>query len=135
MAADEAQHFPAASLDALPPDAMAHRAEQVGFSKTELSAAKLIPLAVLAGAFIGLGAVFATTVTAGGTEIPFGVTRLLAGVTFSLGLVLVVVAGAELSQRPGQPSSASSTEPHRGKLRNLESSILTGKAAGELQRT
>ena len=96
MAADEAQHFPAASLDALPPDAMAHRAEQVGFSKTELSAAKLIPLAVLAGAFIGLGAVFATTVTAGGTEIPFGVTRLLAGVTFSLGLVLVVVAGAEL---------------------------------------
>jgi formate transporter len=96
MAADEAQHFPAAGLDALPPDAMAHRAEDVGVTKAALPASKLLPLAVLAGAFIGLGAVFATTVTAGNAEMAFGVTRLLAGLTFSLGLVLVVVAGAEL---------------------------------------
>ncbi|MCL4163095.1 UNVERIFIED_CONTAM: hypothetical protein GTU68_029010 [Idotea baltica] len=54
-------------------------------------------LAVLAGAFIALGAVFATTVTAGASEtIPFGLTKLLGGVAFSLGLILVVVAGAEL---------------------------------------
>ena len=52
-------------------------------------------LGVLAGAFIGLGAVFATVVSAGG-GIPPGVARLLAGFVFSLGLVLVVVAGAEL---------------------------------------
>ena len=38
-------------------------------------------LAVLAGAFIALGAIFATTVSAGGGELPFGVLRLLAGVT------------------------------------------------------
>jgi formate/nitrite transporter len=49
---------------------------------------------VLAGAFIALGAMFATTVTVG--ELPFGVERLLAGIVFSLGLILVVVAGAEL---------------------------------------
>jgi formate transporter len=66
-------------------------------------------LAVLAGAFIGLGAMFATTVSAGsfafkladGTAaftatLPFGITRLLAGLVFCLGLILVVVAGAEL---------------------------------------
>jgi formate/nitrite transporter len=51
----------------------------------------------MAGAFIALGAIFATTVTAGATgHLSFGVTRLLAGLVFCLGLVLVVVAGAEL---------------------------------------
>ena len=53
-------------------------------------------LSVLAGAFIALGAIFATTVAAGGAELPYGVVRLLAGLTFTLGLILVVVAGAEL---------------------------------------
>jgi formate/nitrite transporter len=52
-------------------------------------------LAVLAGAFIGLGANYSIVVTAGGGLAP-GVARLLGGVVFSLGLVLVVVAGAEL---------------------------------------
>src|SRR5215208_3549378 len=48
-------------------------------------------------AFIALGAMFATTVLAGSDGVlPFGVSRLLAGVVFSLGLVLVVVGGAEL---------------------------------------
>ena len=51
---------------------------------------------MLAGAFIAMGAIFATTVTAGGSNLPYGVSRLLAGVAFSLGLILVVVAGAEL---------------------------------------
>ncbi len=54
-------------------------------------------LAVLAGAFIALGAMFATTVVAGAADVvPFGVARLLAGLVFCLGLILVVVAGAEL---------------------------------------
>ena len=53
-------------------------------------------LSVLAGSFIALGAIFATTVAAGGAELPFGVVRLLAGLVFTLGLILVVVAGAEL---------------------------------------
>ena len=88
--------FRPTSLDALPPPDMARRAEEVGEVKAGLSAANTLALGVLAGAFIAMGAVFATTVTAGGTSLPYGVSRLLAGLTFSLGLILVVVAGAEL---------------------------------------
>lgn len=87
--------FTSSGLDALPPPEMARRAEEVGEVKAALAADKLFVLAVLAGAFIALGAVFATTVMAGG-GLSFGVQRLLGGLAFSLGLVLVVVAGAEL---------------------------------------
>jgi len=52
-------------------------------------------LAVLAGAFISLGALLFTVVVTG-SDLGFGPTRLLGGVAFSLGLILVVVAGAEL---------------------------------------
>src|SRR5919201_2318683 len=84
------------SLDALPPQQMARTAEDVGVTKASLDWQTTFLLAVLAGAFIAMGAVFATTATAGGADLPYGVTRLIAGVTFSLGLILVVVAGAEL---------------------------------------
>lgn len=83
------------NVDALVPGEMAERAERVGVAKAELPASKTFVLAVLAGAFIGLGAVFATTVTAGG-GLPYGVSKLLGGLVFCLGLILVVVAGAEL---------------------------------------
>jgi formate transporter len=75
---------------------MARRAEDVGRAKAETGIANTLALSVLAGAFIAMGAVFATTVTAGAGDLPYGVGRLLAGLTFSLGLILVVVAGAEL---------------------------------------
>jgi formate/nitrite transporter len=75
---------------------MAAKASEGGAAKAALDAPRTFVLAVLAGAFIGLGAMFATVVTAGGADVPFGVNRLLGGVVFSLGLVLVVVAGAEL---------------------------------------
>jgi len=88
--------MPAVSFDALPPRAMARRAEEVGCVKAGMSAANTFALAVLAGAFIAMGAIFATTVTAGGASMPYGVSRLLGGLAFSLGLILVVVAGAEL---------------------------------------
>ena len=88
--------FSAGGLDALPPAEIARKAATVGEAKAALPALSVLVLAVLAGAFIALGAVFATTVMAGGSELPFGVTRLLDGLAFSLGLILVVVAGAEL---------------------------------------
>jgi len=88
--------FTPAGLDALPPVEMARKAEQVGVVKASMSTANTFALSVLAGAFIALGAIFATTVTAGGGDVPFGVLRLLGGLAFSLGLILVVVAGAEL---------------------------------------
>lgn len=83
-------------LDALPPAEMARKAEAVGAAKTAMPRGQVFVLSVLAGAFIALGAMFATTVTAGGDDLPYGVERLLGGLAFSLGLVLVVVAGAEL---------------------------------------
>jgi formate transporter FocA len=83
-------------FDALMPAAMAHKAEDAGVKKASLDVARMFALAVLAGAFIALGAVFSTTVTTGGSELPFGVTKLLGGLVFSLGLILVVIAGAEL---------------------------------------
>ena len=88
--------FTPAGLDALPPDEMARKAEQVGVAKAGMSTANTFALSVLAGAFIALGSIFATTVTAGGGDVPFGVLRLLGGLAFSLGLILVIVAGAEL---------------------------------------
>ena len=53
-------------------------------------------LAVMAGAFISLGAMFATTVLAGDGVLPFGLSRLFAGIAFCLGPILVIVGGAEL---------------------------------------
>jgi formate/nitrite transporter len=95
-AAPPAGGFTVSGLDALPPPEMARRGEQVGIAKAALRTDTLLALGVLAGAFIAMGAIFATTVTAGGADLPYGVSRLLAGLTFSLGLILVVVAGAEL---------------------------------------
>jgi formate transporter len=84
-------------LDPLLPAEMARTAERVGAQKTRLDTASLFALAVLAGAFIALGAMFATTVLAGADgAAPFGIARLLAGVAFCLGLILVIVGGAEL---------------------------------------
>jgi formate/nitrite transporter len=97
------------SFDAILPPGMAVKAEDLGVKKANLGAANMFALAVLAGAFIGIGAIFATTVAAGGmsvkdaagaaafsTGFPYGVTRLLVGLVFSVGLILVVVGGAEL---------------------------------------
>src|SRR5262249_33702047 len=87
---------PRLSLDALPPPEMARRAEDVGVAKAAMDAATTFALAVLAGAFIAVGAAFPTNTLAGSSSLRYGVARLLAGLTFSLGLILVVVAGAEL---------------------------------------
>jgi formate transporter len=83
-------------FDALPPAEMAERAENVGVSKANLDFLTMLGLAILAGAFIALGAVFMTTVTTGAAGLPFGLVKLLGGLVFCLGLILVVVAGAEL---------------------------------------
>lgn len=96
-------------IDSLLPAEMATRAEYLGVRKAEMPAFTMLMLSVLAGAFISLGAIFATTVSAGGmsvtaadgsvafsTGLPYGVTRLLTGLVFCLGLILVIVGGAEL---------------------------------------
>jgi formate transporter len=84
-------------LDSLLPPAMAEKAEQSGIKKARTDTLTLFALGILAGAFISIGGIFAITVGSGtGTLIPFGLTRLIMGLSFSVGLILVVVGGAEL---------------------------------------
>ena len=88
---------PEPRLDALLPPEMAARASDIGAHKAAGTLLSTFVLAVLAGAFVALGAAFATTVAAGASGVvPYGITRVLAGLAFSLGLILVIVGGAEL---------------------------------------
>ena len=86
-------------LDAYAPAQIAARVHDVGVTKARLPISTMFALALLAGAFIALGSLFFTvTITTGvGAQPPsFGLSRLAGGITFSLGLILVVVGGAEL---------------------------------------
>ncbi len=83
------------SQDAYAPNEIARRVREVGVTKARAGAMTLFVLAVLAGAFIALGgAAYLVVVT--GSSLGFGPTRLLGGLAFAVGLVLVVVGGAEL---------------------------------------
>lgn len=81
--------------DAYPPPEIARKVERLGVAKAHADTLTLLVLAVLAGAFISLGALLFTVVVTE-SSFGFGPTRLLGGVSFCLGLILVVVAGAEL---------------------------------------
>lgn len=82
-------------IDLYSPAEIADRVEAAGVTKARLPLLKLFTLGVMAGAFIALGAMFYTIVAAD-HALSFGVGRVLGGLVFSLGLVLVVIAGAEL---------------------------------------
>jgi formate transporter len=84
------------SIDALLPSEMALACEAAGTAKAGRDALALVVLGLLAGAFIAFGAIFMTVVLTGAGDLPWGVARLLAGLVFSLGLILVIVGGAEL---------------------------------------
>lgn len=86
---------PMTGQDALSPSEVAFLVETRGVAKATAPILTTFVLGVVAGAFIALGGVFAITIGTG-SELGFGPTRWLAGVGFSLGLILVVVAGAEL---------------------------------------
>jgi formate/nitrite transporter len=81
--------------DAYAPTEVAARVRDLGVAKAHLPWATRAMLGVLAGAFIGFGALMFTLV-ASDASLGFAVSRLLGGLAFSLGLVLVMVAGAEL---------------------------------------
>lgn len=82
-------------FDTYAPKDIAERVQNVGVAKARLPLWSMAMLGVLAGAFIGLGALFFVLVVSD-TSLSFAVSRVLGGVVFSLGLLLVVVAGAEL---------------------------------------
>ena len=75
---------------------MALACEAAGAAKAGRDALALIVLGLVAGAFIAFGAIFMTVVLTGISALRWGVARLLAGLVFSLGLILVYVGGAEL---------------------------------------
>ena len=82
-------------FDAYSPDQIANRVEEIGVAKARLPTLATVMLGLLAGAFIALGAMYYTIVAAD-PSLGFAVTRVLGGLVFSIGLVLVTVAGAEL---------------------------------------
>jgi formate transporter len=97
------------TFDAIMPASMAVRAEESGVKRALTDPLTILVLSVLGGAFVAFGAVFATTVSAGSVAItsadgvaglsasmPYGITRLLIGLVFSVGLIMVIVGGAEL---------------------------------------
>src|SRR5436305_14878846 len=98
------------TFEAILPPAMAQLAEEAGVKRASMDILNLFALSVLAGAFISFGAIFATTVGSGSFvfgptteaglplvgQLPYGVVRLLMGLVFSVGLLMVVIAGAEL---------------------------------------
>lgn len=82
-------------FDCYSPKEIAERVENVGVTKAGLPLLSQVALGVLAGGFIGLGAMIFTLVVSD-ASLSFALARVLGGVVFSLGLILVVVAGAEL---------------------------------------
>lgn len=82
-------------FDAFSPKEIAARVESVGMAKARLPLVPMLMLSVLAGAFIGLGALYFVIVRSDPT-LGFATKQVLGGATFSLGLILVIVAGAEL---------------------------------------
>jgi formate/nitrite transporter len=83
------------SMDAYSPQQIAERVDNIGVTKARMPLLSMAMLGMLAGAFIGLGGLYYTLVISD-PGLSFGMARVLGGVCFSLGLLLVVVAGAEL---------------------------------------
>lgn len=70
--------------------------ETVALKKANGKAIKTFVSAILGGVFIAIGGFFATTVSAGAGTTPYGLIKFLTGIAFSLGLILVIIGGAEL---------------------------------------
>jgi formate transporter len=83
------------SIEAYTPKEIAARIEKAAVSKSILDPGRVFVLALLAGAFIAFGSALYTTVIHASSMSP-GITRLIGGLSFCLGLILVVIAGAEL---------------------------------------
>ena len=94
MAMDE-KDVTAIKPDCLAGAAIEAKAETVALGKTKLEVGRCFALAVLAGMFIASGALFMTYVKSDST-LPFAVSQVFGAAMFSLGLIMVIVAGAEL---------------------------------------
>ncbi|QFU23325.1 formate transporter FocA [Shewanella eurypsychrophilus] len=83
-------------FDASTPAVTAKKVEDAAVVKVNRDTISTLLLAITAGVFIGLAFVFYIAVTAGGSALPYGLNKLIGGLCFSLGLMLVVILGGEL---------------------------------------
>ena len=87
--------MPTENHDAYRPAEIAALIETAGVAKAALPLHRLATLAILAGAFIGFGSAF-WCIAMAGIDPGYGPARVLGGAVFALGLILVIVGGAEL---------------------------------------
>lgn len=83
------------TADDYKPSEIAQKVETIGVAKADMSWQPLFVLSLMAGAFIAFGGAFFTTVITG-SSLGLGLTKLVGGVAFSCGLIMVIIGGAEL---------------------------------------
>ena len=81
---------------AVPPEEIARVAEQLAIDKAKKRHEVTVVLAIMAGMFIAIAGMFYSVVMAGAQSMPYGMSKLVGGIVFSIGLMLVVLCGAEL---------------------------------------
>lgn len=82
-------------VDAFTPAEVAEKVKTIGVDKANMHFLSLIILSLMAGAFIAFGAMYYTLAITD-SNMAYGMTKLVGGLAFSLGFILVVIAGAEL---------------------------------------
>jgi formate/nitrite transporter len=80
----------------LTPTDIIKKSTEVTQEKTSKPFYKILINGILAGMFIGIGAMFSINSISGAEQLPYGIIKLLAGAAFSIGLILVMIAGADL---------------------------------------
>ncbi|MCW7556250.1 formate transporter FocA [Endozoicomonas gorgoniicola] len=86
----------APQFGAVAPSEMARLAEDAAVGKTKKHPQVTFVLAILSGLFIALAGMFYTIVTTGAGDLPYGMVKLVGGLSFSMGLMMVVLCGSEL---------------------------------------
>lgn len=82
-------------VDAFTPAEVADKVKTLGVVKANMALFPLVILSLMAGAFIAFGAMY-YTVAITDSSVGYGLTKLIGGLVFALGFILVVIAGAEL---------------------------------------
>ena len=86
----------APQFGAVAPSEMARLAEDAAVGKTKKHPEVTFVLAILSGLFVSLAGMFYTVVTTGAGDLPYGMVKLVGGLSFSMGLMMVVLCGSEL---------------------------------------
>lgn len=80
----------------LTPPEMSEYAAEAAYKKAKMTTRRTFLLAILAGMYIGFGGLLVVLVGAGTATLPYGLVKLLMGLVFSIGLILVIIGGGEL---------------------------------------